>query len=78
MSPKLYLRNVLETMEGLNLSTLSRFLQAHFQEGNSPHFYSQLTSMAQLSDETAYYFAILCLEMHQKVIVASKQSHDIA
>ena len=77
MSPNLRLRNVLETMEGLTLDTLLRFLQAHFEEGNAPDLCSQLTSMAQLSDETAYHFVIRCLEMRQKVIVASKQSDDI-
>ena len=34
-------------------------------------------SQPQLSDETAYHFVIRRLEMRQKVIVASKQSHDI-
>ena len=33
--------------------------------------------MAQLSDETAYHFVIRCLEMRQKVMVASKQSDYI-
>ena len=34
--------------------------------------------MAQLSDETAYHFAIRCLEMRQKATVAcKKQSNDI-
>ena len=33
--------------------------------------------MAQLSDKTAYHFVICCLEMRQKVIVASNQSDDI-
>ena len=33
--------------------------------------------MAQLSDETAYHFVIRCLEMCQKVIVASMLSDDI-
>ena len=77
MPPNLRLRNVLESMECLNLDTLLRFLQAHFEEGNAPDLCSQLTSVAQLSDETAYHFAIRCLEMRQKVIVASKQSYDI-
>ena len=77
MPPNLRLRNVLETMEGLTLDTLLRFLQAHFEEGNAPDLCSQLTSMARLSDEMAYHFVICCLEMRQKVIVASKQSDDI-
>ena len=51
MSPNLRLRNVSETMEGLTLETLLRFLQSHFGEGNTPDLCSQLTSMAQLSDE---------------------------
>ena len=51
MLPNLCLRNVLETMECLTLDTLLRFLQAHFEEENAPDLCSQLTSMAQLSDE---------------------------
>ena len=77
ISPNLRLRNVLETMEDLTLDTLLRFLQAHFEEGNVPDLSSQLTSMAQLSDETACHFVIHCLEIRQKVIVASKQSDNI-
>ena len=72
MPPNLRLRNVLESMECLTLDTLLRFLQTHFEEGNAPDLCSQLTSVAQLYDETAYHFAIRCLEMRQKVIVASK------
>ena len=73
MSPNLSLKNVLETMEGLILDTLLRFLQAHFKED----LCSQLMTMAQLSDETAYYFVIRCLEMYEKIIVVSKQFDDI-
>ena len=46
VSPNLCLRNVLETIEGLSLDTLLRFLQAHFKERNAPYLCSQLTSMA--------------------------------
>ena len=37
---------------------------------------SQLTSMAQLSDETACHLVIRCLEIRQMVIVASEQSDN--
>ena len=77
ISPNLHLRNVLEKMEDLTLDTLLRFLQAHFEEGNAPDLSSHLTSMAQLSDETAYHFVIRCLEIRQMVIVASKQPDNI-
>ena len=74
MSPNLRLRNVLETMKVSTLDTLLRFLQVQVL----PDLRSQLTSMAQLFDETAYYFVIRCLEMRQKVTVAcKKQSDDI-
>ena len=77
MAPNLRLRNVLETMADLTLERLNRFLQAHFEEGNAPDLCSQLTSMTQLSEESVYQFVIRCLEMRQKVIVASKQADDI-
>ena len=64
-------------MEGLTLGTSLRFLQAHFEEGNAPDFCNQLTSMAELSNETVCHFVIRCLKMQQKVIVASMQSDDI-
>ena len=73
MSPNLCLKNVLETMEGLNL----QLYKSHFEEGNAPDLCSQVTSVAQLSDEMTYHFVIRCLEMRQKVILASKQSDDI-
>ena len=63
-------------MGGFTLDTLLRFLQAHFEEENVPNLCSQLTLMSQFSDKTAYHFVIRCLEMRQKVIVASKQSDD--
>ena len=53
MSLDLLLRNVLETMEWLTLDTLERFLQAHLEKGNASDLCRQLTSMAQLSNETA-------------------------
>ena len=77
MSPNLGLRNVLETMECLTLDILLRLLQVHLEEGNAPDLCSQLMSMAQFSDETAYLFVIRCLKIRQKVRVASKQSDDI-
>ena len=63
-------------MGGFTLDTLLRFLQAHFEEENVPNLCSQLTLMSQFSDKTAYHFVIRCLEMRQKVIVASKLSDD--
>ena len=54
-----------------------RFLKAYFEEGNVPDLCRQLTSLSQLSDESTYPFAILCLEIRQKVIIASKQSDEI-
>ena len=77
MSTNLCLINVLETMECLTLDSLLRSLQAHLEEGNAPDLWSQLTSMAQLFDETAYHFVMRCLETHHKDIVASKQTDDI-
>ena len=64
-------------MKWWNVDTLLRFLQAHFEEGNAPDLCSQLMSMAQLSDKTAYHFLIRCLEMRQKIIIVSKQSDEI-
>ena len=64
-------------MEDLTLDTLLRFLQVHFKEGNASDLCSQLISMTQLPDQTTCHFVIHCLEMHQKVIVACKQSDHI-
>ena len=77
MAPNLRLRNVLETMPDFTLKRLTRFLQAHFEEGNAPDLCSQLTSMSQNSEESSYQFVTRCLEMRQKVMVASKQSDNI-
>ena len=72
MAPNLRLRNVLETMTDLTLTRLMRFLQAYFEESNAPDLRGQFTSMSQLSEESNYQFVIRCLEMRQKVIIASK------
>ena len=77
MAPNLRLRNVLETMTDLTLSRLMKLLQAHFEEGNAPELCGQLTLMCQLSEESTYQFVIRCLEMRQKVIIASEQSDEI-
>ena len=77
MAPNLRLRNVLETMTDLTLARLMSFLEAHFEEGSAPDLCGRLTSMSQLSEESTYQFIIRCLEMRQKVIIASKQSDEI-
>ena len=77
MAPNLRLRNVLETMTDLTLARLMNFLQAHFEDGNAPDLCGRLTSMSQLSEESTYQFVIRCLEMRQKVVIASKQSDEI-
>lgn len=74
MVPSLTLRNVLETIPDLSLPRLETFLQSHFDEKNATELYSQLTSLVQLSDETCYSFIMRCIELRNKVLIASEKS----
>ena len=77
MAPNWRLRKISETMPDLTLARLMRFLQTHFEEGNSPDLRGKLASMSQLIEESTYQFVIRCLEIKQKIIIACKQSDEI-
>lgn len=74
MSPSLTLRNVLETMPDLSLPRLYQFLEAHYDERNATELCSKLTSLAQHPDETPYLFVMRCIEIRQKLLLASQKS----
>ena len=59
------------------MANLTLTLNLHFEEGNAPDLCGQLRSMSQLSEESTYQLVIRCLEMRPKVIIVSKQSHEI-
>ena len=73
MVPSLTLRNVLETTTDLNLDGLLSFLEAHFEEKSKTGLWSKLTSMAQ-SPEKSYLFVLRCIELRQKILIASTKS----
>ena len=77
MAPNWRLRKFLETMTYITLARLMRFLQTHFEEGNSRDLRGKLASMSQLTEESTYHFVIRCLETRQKIIIACKQSDEI-
>ena len=74
MIPSLTLRNVLETTSNLTLERLLHFLEAHFDEKNTTDLWSKLTSMSQLPEETSYSFVLKCIELRQKILLASRKS----
>jgi len=74
MSPSLTLRNVLETTKDLKLEILVEYIEAHYDERNATDLCSKLTSMSQSPEESAYSFAMRCIEVRQKVIRASEKS----
>ena len=74
MVPSLTLRNVLETTPNLTLQRLKQFLEAHFDEKNATDLCGKLTSMIQLPEESEYNYVMRCIEVRQKVILASSKS----
>ena len=74
MIPSLTLRNVLETTSNLSLERLLQFLEAHYDERNATDLCSKLTSMVQLPEESPYVYVMTCIEVRQKVILASTKS----
>lgn len=74
MVPSLTLRTVLESMSAVTLKKLMQFLEAHFDQRNATDLCSKLTSMTQTADESTYSYVMRCIEIRQKVILASRKS----
>ena len=74
MIPSLTLRNVLESTPYLSLNRLLQYLEAHFDERNATDLCSKLTSMVQLPEESECHYVMRCIEIRQKVILASNKS----
>ena len=74
MVPSLTLRNVLETTTNLNLDRLLSLLEDHFEEKSTTDLWNKLTSMAQSSEEPSYSFLLRCIELRQKILIASTKS----
>ena len=74
MTASLTLRNVLETTPHLSLKKLMQYLEAHFDERSATNLCSKLTSISQLSEESAYSFLMRCIETRQNVTLASMKS----
>ena len=65
---------VLESTPNLSLNQILQYLKAHFDRRNATDLCSKLTSMAQLPEESEYQYVIRCIEIRQKVILASNKS----
>ena len=74
MIPSLTLRNVLESMLNLSLNQLLQYLETHFDERNATDLCSKLTSMVHLLEKSEYQYVMRCIEIRQKVILASNKS----
>ena len=74
MSPRLTLRNVLETTSNFSLQRLLQFLESHFEEKSATDLSGKLTSMIQLPEESEYTYVMKCIELRQKVQLASSKS----
>ena len=74
MIPSLTLRNVLQSTPNLSLNQLLQYLETHFDERNATDLCSKLTSMVQLPEESEYQYVMRCIEIRQKVILASNKS----
>ena len=74
ISSSLTLRNVLETTSNLSLQRLLQFLESHFEEKGATDLCGKLTSMIQLPEESEYSYVMKCIEVRQKVLLASSKS----
>ena len=74
MVPSLTLRNVLEAATDLNLDRLRSFLEIHFEEKTTTDLWSKLTSVAQSPEESSYSYVLRCIELRQKILIASTTS----
>ena len=74
MVPTLTLRNVLETATDLSLDRLLSFLEAHFEEKSTTDLWIKLTSLAQLPMELPESSVLRCIELRQKILIASTKS----
>ena len=72
ITPRINLRNVLETTEHLHLSRIMKFLQLHFVERKKTDLCQHLSSITQVSQETATQFIYCAISLRQKLIVLSK------
>ena len=74
MSPSLTLRNVLETTSNLSLQRLLQFLESHLEEKSATDLSGKLTSMIQVPEEPEYSYVMKCIEVRQKLQLASSKS----
>ena len=72
--PSLTFRNILESTPNLSPNQHLQYLEAHFDERNATDHCSKLTSMVQLPEESKYQYVMGCIEIRQKVILASNKS----
>ena len=72
ITPELYLRNVLETIDNVTLDRLMKFLQSHFVDRNSLVLSQHLTSLTQGQQESATKFICRTMSLRQKLVLASK------
>ena len=70
----LTLKNVLESTPNLSLTQLFQYFEAHFDRQNATNICSKLTSMGQLLEKSKYQYVIRCIEIRQKIILASNNS----
>ena len=66
------LRGFLECTPNLTLVTLKKILRSHFKEKSATDLYKSLTTLAQLPNEDPETFLFRGIELHQKVVFASK------
>ena len=76
MTPSLTLRNVLEIAHKLRLKKLMQFTEVHYNERNATDLCSKLTRLTQLSEETAYYFVMRCIELSWVLLPSLKSDVD--
>ena len=60
-------------MPNPSLNQLLQYLEAHFDERNATNLFSKLTLTVQLPEGSEYQHVMRCIEIRQKVILASNK-----
>ena len=74
ITPSMQFRSYLETISNLTLPRLRCILRSHFQGKSATELYQQLTTIMQAPEESPQSFLIRALDLHQKVLFASKET----
>ena len=73
IGPGMDLRDYFETIQTLDLRTLSKVLRSHYQEKDATTLFTALSNAKQSADETAQQFVMRLMTLREKIIFVSQE-----